>query len=137
MADYIEREAAINVREKLVELLGNIYFPMMDGSNTVGEYTIPHKFKEKIADHLIANGVTVQEWISVKERLPQENEPEGTLCENVQVLLNNGKVSVGWCNRRTKLWWHMEYDEDYFISKDYDHTPVIAWQPLAQPPKGE
>lgn len=77
----------------------------------------------------------VPQWISVKERLPQENEPEGTLCENVQVLLNNGKVSVGWCNRRTKLWWHMEYDEDYFISKDYDHTPVIAWQPLAQPPK--
>ena len=79
----------------------------------------------------------VQEWISVKEHLPQENEPVGTLCETVQVLLNNGKVSVGWCNRRTKLWWHMEYDEDYFISKDYDQTPVIAWQPLAQPPKGE
>ena len=35
-------------REKLVELLGNIYLPMMDGSNTVGEYTIPHKFKEKL-----------------------------------------------------------------------------------------
>ena len=79
----------------------------------------------------------VQEWISVKERLPQENEPEGTLCENVQVLLNNGKVSVGWCNRRTKLWYHMAYDEDCVISNGYDHTPVIAWQPLAQPPKGE
>ena len=62
----------------------------------------------------------VPQWISVKERLPQENEPEGTLCENVQVLLNNGEVSVGWCNTRTKLWWHMEYGEDYFISKDYD-----------------
>ena len=24
------------------------------------------------ADHLIASGVTVQEWVSVKERLPQE-----------------------------------------------------------------
>ena len=79
----------------------------------------------------------VPKWISVKERLPQENEPVGTLCETVQVLLNNGKVSVGWCNRRTKLWYHMNYDEDYFISNDYDHTPVIAWQPLAQPSKGE
>ena len=79
----------------------------------------------------------VPKWISVKERLPQENEPEGTLCETVQVLLNNGKVSVGWCNRITKLWWHMDYDKDYFISKDYDNTPVIAWQPLAQPTKGE
>ena len=68
----------------------------------------------------------VQEWISVKEQLPQENEPEGALCEDVQVLLNNGKVSVGWCNRRTKLWYHMDYGEDYFTSNDYDHTPVVA-----------
>ena len=118
----------MDVREKLVELLTEFYGvdPMYHGVDA-----------NALADYLIRNGVTVQEWISVKERLPQENEPEGTLCENVQVLLNNGKVSVGWCNRRTKLWWHMEYDEDYFISKDYDHTPVIAWQPLAQPPKGE
>ena len=89
------------------------------------------------ADLLITNGVTVQEWISVKERLPQENEPVGALCETVQVLLNNGKVSVGWCNRRTKLWYHMPYDEDYLIPNGYDNTPVIAWKPLAQPPKGE
>ena len=26
---------------------------------------------EYVADHLIANGVTVQEWISVNDRLPQ------------------------------------------------------------------
>ena len=97
-------------------------------------------YLRKAADaikQLIANGVTVQEWISVKEHLPQENEPEGTLCETVQVLLNNGKVSVGWCNRRTKLWYHMPYDEDYVIFNGYDNTPVIAWKPLAQPPKGE
>ena len=50
----------MDVKEKLVELLGNIYLPMMDGHNTIGEYNIPHKFKEKIADYLISNGVTVQ-----------------------------------------------------------------------------
>ena len=115
----------MDVREKLVEII----------QNSVGGCA--RHWAEVIADGLIANGVTVQEWISVKERLPQENEPVGTLCETVQVLLNNGKVSVGWCNRRTKLWYHMNYDEDYFISNDYDHTPVIAWQPLAQPSKGE
>ena len=38
----------MDVREKFVELLGNIYLPMMYWSNTVGEYTIPHKFKEKL-----------------------------------------------------------------------------------------
>ena len=115
----------MDVREKLVEII----------QNSVGGCA--RHWAEVIADGLIAHGVTVQEWISVKEQLPQENEPEGALCEDVQVLLNNGKVSVGWCNRRTKLWYHMPYDEDYVIFNGYDNTPVIAWKPLAQPPKGE
>ena len=115
----------MDVREKLVEII----------QNSVGGCA--RHWAEVIADGLIAHGVTVQEWISVKEQLPQENEPEGALCEDVQVLLNNGKVSVGWCNRRTKLWYHMDYGEDYFTSNDYDHTPGVAWMPLSEPPKGE
>ena len=124
----------MDVREKLVELLreapynifgnklGNCYFDSCLGL---------------IADHLISHGVTVQEWISVDDRLPQENEPEGAICEQVQVLLDNGVVSTGWCNRRTKMWWHLNYGETDFTGCDYEHTPVIAWKPLAQPPKGE
>ena len=158
----------MDVREKLVELLGNIYLPMTAGPDVIGEYRIPHKCKKEIADHLIANGVTVQdkteisdklleqlrntpvmamteeptvefvqEWISVKEHLPQENEPEGALCEQVQVLLDNGVVSTGWCNRSTKQWWHLNDGETRFVGYDYEHTPVIAWQLLAKPPKGE
>ena len=59
----------MDVRKKLVELLGNIYLPMMDGHNTIGEYNIPHKFKEKIADYLISNGVTVQENVKMSDEL--------------------------------------------------------------------
>lgn len=51
----------MDVREKLVELLGNIYLPMMAGPDVIGEYRIPHKFKREIADHLVAHGVTVKE----------------------------------------------------------------------------
>ena len=116
----------MDVREKLVELLQSAPADIM-GNHGVGA----------LADHLITNGVTVQEWISVEEHLPQENEPEGAICEQVQVLLDNGVVSTGWCNRRTKLWWHLNYGETDFTGCDYEHTPVIAWQPLAQPPKGE
>ena len=47
----------MDVREKLVELLRDVQY--LGG------------LEEKIADHLIANGVTVQEWISVDERLPE------------------------------------------------------------------
>ena len=50
----------MDVREKLVELLDIIIQP---GQKTLGD----------IADYLITNGVTVQEWISVKDRLPEED----------------------------------------------------------------
>lgn len=48
----------VNVREKLVELLKTT--PTRNGYTDLGD----------IADHLIANGVTVQEWIPVTARLP-------------------------------------------------------------------
>ena len=124
----------MDVREKLVELIEKASYECDEGTRDLYDM---REVADGIADFLIAHGVTVQEWISVKEQLPQENEPEGALCEDVQVLLNNGKVSVGWCNRRTKLWYHMDYGEDYFTSNDYDHTPVVAWMPLSEPPKGE
>ena len=48
----------MDVREKLVELIESARYW---GSGT----------SEEIADHLIDNGVTVQEWISVEDRLPE------------------------------------------------------------------
>ena len=50
----------MNVREKLVEII----------QNSVG--SCARHWAEVIADGLIVNGVTVQEWISVKDRLPEE-----------------------------------------------------------------
>ena len=44
------------MRDRLIELMDNIFY----GEKTLGD----------IADYFIANGVTVQEWISVKDRLP-------------------------------------------------------------------
>ena len=49
----------MDVRKKLVELIESARYW---GSGT----------SEEIADHLISNGVTVQEWISVDDRLPEE-----------------------------------------------------------------
>ena len=47
----------MDVREKLVELLRDVQY--LGG------------LEEKIADHLIDNGVTVQEWISGKDMMPE------------------------------------------------------------------
>ena len=51
----------MDVREKLIEILRKPIFP--------------HKLVdpvEAVADYLLDNGVTVQEWISVDDRLPEE-----------------------------------------------------------------
>ena len=130
----------MDVKEKLIELLGDIYLPMMDGPNTVGEYTIPHKFKEKIADHLIANGVTVQEWISVEDKLPEiisiHKGYRSTVKKSIRVLCvcvqKSGKTMVkeGYCE------WYNDYQEPRWkIPGTIDE--VTHWQYLPNPPKGE
>lgn len=114
----------MDVREKLVELLGNIYLPMMAGSDTIGEYNIPHKFKREIADYLISHGVTVQEWVPVTERLPEPWKQvliysRHDFCESAVYIGVSGKWRVTWN--------HEMLDAD----------SVTHWMPLPQPPKGE
>ena len=107
----------MDVREKVVEMLGNIYFLMIDGSDTIGEYTIPHKFKEKIADHLISNGVTVQEWISVEDRLPDWRDGK---------VLVFTKYGFSICERTVNNRWRGQHA-----------NWITHWAYLPKPPKGE
>ena len=51
----------MDVREKLIEILRKQIFPHELVDST-----------EAVEDYLLDNGVTVQEWISVKDRLPEE-----------------------------------------------------------------
>ena len=102
----------MDVREKLVELLDIIIQP---GQKTLGE----------IADNLISNGVTVQEWISVDDRLPEEKGRYLTANKRC-----GDKIVV------FDLWfgggfWYVEEEDDVF---DFE---VTHWMPMPQPPKGE
>mgnify|MGYP003301372043 CR=1 FL=1 len=72
------------------------------------------------ADHLIANGVTVQEWISVKDRFP---EKEGDYLIYATVPFNGRKFMAV-----------MHYEKDAYLPIWSDTT---HWMPLPQPPKGE
>ena len=112
----------MDVREKLVDLLGNIYLPIMAGPDVIGEYRIPHKLKEEIADHLISNGVTVQEWVSVEDGLPKNGK------EGVLIALRWGEVDIGWCEDGR---WDSEF------VNEYEDGEVTHWMPIPQPPKGE
>ena len=67
----------------------------------------------------IANGVTVQEWISVKDRLPEGGEI-------VIICTEKGFVYAG------EL-----IGDTWFLDNDSWTTNVTHWMPLPQPPKGE
>lgn len=62
----------MDVKEKLVELLDNAIIDSDDN------YGFPNT--NQVADHLISNGVTVQEWISVKDRLPTIYDADADNC---------------------------------------------------------
>ena len=108
----------MDVREKLVELLCE------------AQHIVTNINK---AEYLIANGVTVQEWISVNDRLPELTEGteayKQSPCCLVALQWWDGEISesIGWYNQSG------EWNED---SKN---CKVIAWQPLpkAYQPKGE
>ena len=102
----------MDVREKLVELLRNS--PHLD---IVKGYKGNDCTFEQGADWLIANGVTVQEWISVDDRLPETKE--NAICIN-----GHGDVRIG------------TYTEFGWMFPCYFEKPTY-WMRIPQPPKGE
>lgn len=112
-----------NIREKLVELLHGAQKAWGDYMSewwTDGERPIKD-YWGIFADHLIANNVTVQEWIPVTERLPQHGDI--VLCKaryRYDVLQWDGRVNR-WVNR------FMNPKKEY----------VTHWMPLPTPPEGE
>ena len=102
----------MDVMEKLVELIESARYW---GSNT----------SEEIADKLLDSGVTVQEWVSVNDRLPAaggyvvciaKRNPFSRFMPMVARIEKNG-----WVNPIT----------EQYISE------ITHWMPLPQPPKGE
>ena len=107
----------MDVREKLVEILKQAPFE----GKVLDEWWWEEKIG-RIADHLISNGVMVQEWISVKDRLPESGK------EGVLIGLRWGEVDIGWCEDGR---WDSEF------VNEYEDGEVTHWMPLPQPPKGE
>ena len=107
----------MDVKEKLVEILKQAPFE----GKVLDEWWWEEKIK-RIADHLLSNGVTVQEWISVKDRLPESGK------EGVLIGLRWGEVDIGWCEDDR---WRSEF------VNEYEDGEVTHWMPLPNPPKGE
>ena len=104
-------------REKLVKII----------QNSVGGCA--RHWAEVIADGLIAHGVTVQEWISVDDRLPEEGEY--VLCV-LKGFNYGGKIQVCKFVPADKF-----KDKPYFEHFRNGFPSVTHWMPLPNPPKGE
>ena len=100
MAGYMD------VMEKLVELIESARYW---GSNT----------SEEIAENLIANGVTMQEWISVEDRLPTREDANET--ESILAINKDERYVGRWVWDIVARW----------------PTEFTYWMPIPQPPKGE
>ena len=101
----------MDVREKLVELQ-----LQADIADNISENGTQHR--EFIADLMIANGVTVQEWVSVTERLPTIYDADDDNC-----VLAIHKAT----NNRYYHWRSV-------ADNPFDFT---YWTRTPQPPKGE
>ena len=97
----------MDVREKLIELLKQIKYVSV----------------ENAANILIDNGVTVQEWISVDEKLPQN------FISVLGYMTDAGEFPpVRECYTVGNV---------FFFPALGDIHPVSHWREMPQPPKGE
>ena len=112
----------MDVREKLVKLIESARYW---GSNT----------SEEIADNLLENGVTVQEWISVDERLPVQlpnrvdEQGRYWFTPDIDCIVYDGKnvFAAHYCFQNKCFW----YADTLHPLKNITH-----WMPLHPLPKG-
>ena len=108
----------MDVREKLVEILKQAPFE----GRVLDEWWFEEKIKN-IADHLISNGVTVQEWISVEDRLPENFVSVlGYMTDAGEFPPVRECYTVG---------------NAFFFPALGDVHPVSHWCEMPEPPKGE
>ena len=99
----------MDVREKLLEILAPT--------------SLNFEQATYLADYLVKNGVTVQEWIPVNERLPEKQVDAVALSNK-----NGGYMFVGYRGYISGEW----MENGALHIGDVSH-----WMPLPPPPKGE
>ena len=104
----------MDVREKLVELVKSAIIDWEHGD-----------VSEWIADHIISNGVTVQEWISVKDIMPEAGRYVVCIAKR-----NPFSRFIPMVARIEKNGWVNPITEQYI-------SEVTHWMPIPQPQKGE
>ena len=106
----------MDVREKLVDLLATS--PQLDVLDWTSGW-------EEAANYLISHGVTVPQWISVYDRLPE-------FCVSVLArCFYNGKWRTLVCHTSK------EHAGEWYTDEVCQWVKVTHWMPLPELPKGE
>jgi hypothetical protein len=142
----------MDVREKLIDLLTGHSIDTQQDVEYVADYLISNgvtvqenvKMSDKLLKQLKNAPITicksepsietVQEWISVKDRLPDNKEHDWVLA---QVVEDNGFMHIPRVMeyRQAKNDW---FEETYgWLSEHNGLFSVTHWMPLPEPPKGE
>ena len=100
----------MDAMEKLIDLI-------IDAKMTDPE---TGSFTEYLADHLISNGVTVHEWVSVDDRLPEEE------CRCL-VIDAAGDIEIDCYDGKGR----------FVLDRIGAEQHPSHWMPLPPPPKGE
>ena len=117
----------MDVREKLVELL-------QDANNPVWMWFPNNAAMMQLADYLVSNGVTVQEWISVDDRLPERDGAYLVTTNGVSGLQNvktrwfakDGEMVDAYDLAGQKDVWYLYDSECGYVSI----KTVTHWMPL-------
>ena len=123
-----------NTREKLIELIETTV-----PREKVAAYGEVPVTVGQIADHLIANGITVKKWIPVTERLPEVVD-----CYLVVVKAkydHEDEYEIGVDVATYNPYEGGYIDDCWNTYNDWDEGQqdihVTHWMPLPEPPKGE
>ena len=103
-----------DMRDRLIELIREAHTKWCNST---------HDFEHTCADHLIANDVIVPQWISVKDRLPNEDT-------RVLVYLNIKKLDANT---------YTYFDTDRLLNRKWVrwNSYVTHWMLLPEPPKAK
>lgn len=102
----------MDVKEKLMEIVKKAAYSSLP-SNTEDFHL------NMFVMNLLAHGVTVQEWVSVDDRLPEDDEV-------VIIFTDKNFVYAG------EL-----IGDTWFLDNDNWTETVTHWMPMPDPPKGE
>lgn len=133
-----EKEKVMEMREKLMDIVCE----SIATDNCIAHCNHPHcGMVQTIVQNLIANGITIQKWIPVTERLPEkdgkyllfEQRKQGAYIDTIYFAKDARKIDrYDFKDNWKNVWYDYDNEWGYYTVDTFTH-----WMPLPEPPKEE